>query len=203
MSQKLGLVRNEEIEERRLISESYVGAKICEPGDLVLNRLKAHLGVFALAKEHGLISPDYSVFRPTRPIADRYFELILRTPACRVELRKRAKGIVQGFWRLYTDDFYDIKVPVPPLEEQKRIVNSLDVQLQSVNSQINEVESELSLFREYRTRLIADVVTGKLDVRGVDLPDSEAEETVEQLSDTEEEQVEDEAVAAEEGAYAD
>lgn len=165
MSQKYGLIPNSQIEERRLVSESYVGAKLCRTGDLVLNRLKAHLGVFALAPEPGLISPDYTVFRPARPMVARYFEVMYRTPACRVELRKRAKGIVQGFWRLYTDDFYDIRVPVPPLEEQDGIMLYLDKELSSINTVIAGTEHEIDLLCEYRTRLISDVVTGKLDVR--------------------------------------
>ncbi len=165
MSQKYGLIPNSQIEERRLVSESYVGAKLCRIGDLVLNRLKAHLGVFALAPEPGLISPDYTVFRPARPMVARYFEAMYRTPACRVELRKRAKGIVQGFWRLYTDDFYDIRVPVPSLEEQDKIMQYLDKELSSINTVIASTEREIELLREYRTRLISDVVTGKLDVR--------------------------------------
>jgi len=165
MSQKLGLVPSSMIEERRLMSESYVGAKICEKDDIVLNRLKAHLGVFALAPQQGLVSPDYTIFRSIRKINPRYFELLLRTPACRVELRKRAKGIVQGFWRLYTDDFYDIRLSVPPLEEQDAIVTYLDDELRELNQVIKKINDEVELIRQYRARLISDVVTGKLDVR--------------------------------------
>jgi len=82
-----------------------------------------------------------------------------------VELRQRAQGIVQGFWRLYTDDFYDIRVPVPPVDEQKRIMAQLDIDLSGLNTAIARLEREIALLREYRTRLVADVVTGKLDVR--------------------------------------
>jgi type I restriction enzyme S subunit len=197
MSQKWGLVPSSRIEEKRLVSESGVGAKICRPGDIVLNRLKAHLGVFALASERGLVSPDYTVFRPIRNMEARYFEAMYRTPACRVELRQRAKGIVQGFWRLYTDDFYDIRLPVPPVDEQKRIMAQLDIDLSGVNTANNRLEREISLLREYRTRLVADVVTGKLDVRPAarqlpaeaELPEALAEpeedetETVEQAAE--------------------
>jgi type I restriction enzyme S subunit len=164
MSQKHGLVPNFKIETRRLVSESYVGAKLCETGDLVLNRLKAHLGVFALAQEEGLVSPDYTVLRPIRKLEERYFEALYRTPACRVELRRRAKGIVQGFWRLYTNDFYDIRVPVPPIEEQQRIMAQLEADLTDINSMVSRLEREIGLLLEYRTQLIADVVTGKLGV---------------------------------------
>ena len=165
MSQKFGLIPSSQIEAKRLVSESYAGAKLCEKGDLVLNRLKAHLGVFALAPAIGLVSPDYTVLRPVRGIEERFFEAVYRTPACRIELRQRAKGIVQGFWRLYTDDFYDIRVPVPPLDEQKRIMTRLDIDLSGLNTAISRFEREITLLREYRTRLVADVVTGKLDVR--------------------------------------
>lgn len=165
MSQRFGLIPSSEIQEKRLVSESYAGAKLCEKGDLVLNRLKAHLGVFALAPQRGLISPDYTVFRPIRDMEERYFEAVYRTPACRTELRQRAKGIVQGFWRLYTDDFYDIRIPVPPAAEQRQIISRLDSDLSGINTATSRLEHEITLLREYRTRLTSDVVTGKLDVR--------------------------------------
>jgi type I restriction enzyme S subunit len=165
MSQKLGLIPNTEIEVRRLVSESYAGAKLCKKGDLVLNRLKAHLGVFALAPQSGLVSPDYTVLRPICKLESRYFEAIYRSPACRTELRQRAKGIVQGFWRLYTDDFYDIRMPVPTVSEQTEIMEYLDGALVKQNSAISRLEREIDLLREYRTRLVVDVVTGKFDVR--------------------------------------
>lgn len=165
MSQKLGLVRSSLIEERRLMSESNIGAKVCWKDDLVLNRLKAHLGVFALASELGLVSPDYTVLRAQTIVSPQYFEFVLRTPACRVEFRKRVKGIVQGFWRLYTEDFYNILLPVPPVSEQHKIVAQLESNLADLNQAIDRVRNEIDLIREYRTRLIADVVTGKIDVR--------------------------------------
>ena len=192
MSQKLGLIPSSQIEERRLVSESYAGAKLCERGYLVLNRLKAHLGVFALAPERGLVSPDYTVFRPARPMEPRYFESVYRTPACRLELRQRAKGIVQGFWRLYTDAFYDIRVPVPPAAEQITIMAALGGEIATTNSAIARTKSEIALMQEYRTRLIADVVTGKLDVReaAAQLPDETDEpeplDETDALSDAEE-----------------
>ena len=165
MSQKFGLIPSSQLEVKRLVSESHVGAKLCKTGDLVLNRLKAHLGVFALAPEHGLVSPDYTVLRPARELAARYFEAVYRTPACRIELRQRAKGIVQGFWRLYTDDFYDIRMPVPPVAEQHAIMDRLNIDLSGINTAISRLDREIDFLREYRTRLVAEVVTGKLDVR--------------------------------------
>lgn len=165
MSQRFGLVPSHLVENRTLVSESYVGGKLCEAGDLVLNRLKAHLGVFALAHCAGVISPDYTVLRPIDPEGVEYFESVLRSPACRPELRSKAKGIVEGFWRLYTDDFYAIRLPVPPVCERRSIIEHIRNAKSETDRLSEHAQREIIILREYRTRLIADVVTGKLDVR--------------------------------------
>ena len=198
MSQRLGLVPSNQVSSS-LRSQSYAGGKLCQSGDLILNRLKAHLGVFAMARQAGVISPDYTVFRSLRPTRVEYFESVLRSPGCRHELRIRAKGIVEGFWRLYTDDFYDIRLPVPPFEEQGRIVSGMLEATSALNGTISRLEREIELLREYRTRLVTDVVTGKLDVRdaAVRLPDEAPLDTVEDDPDLGEE-----AEAADEEAAA-
>lgn len=60
---------------------------------------------------------------------------------------------------------YDIKIPLPPLAEQKQITRYLDRITSSIDTAINCARREIELLKEYRTRLIVDVVTGKLDVR--------------------------------------
>jgi type I restriction enzyme S subunit len=180
MSQRLGLVPSNMVESA-MRSESYAGAKLCQEGDLVLNRLKAHLGVFALAKQGGVISPDYSVFRKRAVICMEYYESVLRSSACRRELRIRAKGLVESFWRLYTDDFYDIRLPVPPPDEQREIMSAMTVETAPLTTAIARTEREIALMQEYRTRLTADLVTGKLDVReaAAKLPEVPADGTTE------------------------
>ena len=166
MSQVLGLVPGNLVEQS-LISNSYAGGKLVEEGDLVLNRLKAHLGVFALAKQSGVISPEYSVFRKRHLMSMKYFEQVFRLPVLRTELRIRAKGIVEGFWRLYTNDLFDIRMPVPSFTEQQVIVDYLDKTTAITDAGIARARQQIELIEEYRTRLIADVVTGKIDVREV------------------------------------
>jgi len=92
-----------------------------------------------------------------------------------------AKGIVQGFWRLYSDDFYQIAVPIPPLDEQNRIIAQLDTDLATLNHTITDTHREINLLREFRTHLIFEVVTGKLDVRGVELPAMDGAEVLEDI----------------------
>jgi len=58
-----------------------------------------------------------------------------------------------------------VYVAVPPVNEQDQIVNRVAESTRSINVAIDRAQREIDLIREYRTRLITDVVTGKLDVR--------------------------------------
>jgi len=79
---------------------------------------------------------------------------------------------------LNTSTVGDIKIGWPPLSEQNNIVEYLDTATANSNNAINNNIIEIELLREYRTRLVADVVTGKLDVReaAANLPEEAAEE---------------------------
>ena len=185
MSQKHGLVPDSQLDERRMLSESYVGGKLCDKDDLVLNRLKAHLGVFALAPQSGVISPDYTVLRPsTARILPSFAETVLKSDRCRGELRIRVRGIIEGFWRLYTDDFNTIVLPVPPLDEQAEIMEYIVEFRDKAKKYEDTLTQEISSLQELKARLISDTVTGKIDVRGIQIPEYEfAEENIDTEND--------------------
>lgn len=164
MSQRLGLVESDRVEDKSLQAETADGFKICRKGDLVLNKLKSHLGVFAHAKMTGLVSPDYTVLRPIKETNVRYFELLYKHPAYIAAFTKAATGIVVGFLRLYTSEFYNIQSPYPPIEEQEKIMHFIDTEVAKINHAIAQTEREIALMHEYRTTLISEVVTGKVDV---------------------------------------
>lgn len=87
-----------------------------------------------------------------------------------------------------------LPLPLPPVPEQKSILDHLTTRLAEVSSSQSLIAREIDLLQGYRTRLIADVVTGKLDVRGVELPELEDEEALEPLNEAEETEDEDAAV---------
>ena len=180
MSQKYGLVPDSQLDERRMLSESYAGGKLCYKDDLVLNRLKAHLGVFALSSQSGVISPDYTVLIPnTERVLPAFAETVLKSDRCRSELRIRVRGIIEGFWRLYTDDFNTIVLPVPPIEEQAKIIEHIIEFRSKTKKYEDSLTQEISTLQEFKARLISNVVTGKIDVRGIEIPECEfVEETV-------------------------
>lgn len=98
---------------------------------------------------------------------------------------------------LTLDDVRCLVVLLPPIEEQATIVNGIERQTGDLDAAISRLEREIELLREYRTRLVADVVTGKLDVReaAMRLPD-EAEPAEDDATAADEEEA-DEAAEAE------
>ena len=163
MSQVHGLVPSKGLGRKSLQSENYAGGKLVAEHDLVLNRLKAHLGVFARAKQAGVVSPDYTVFRPKGDVSVQYCESLFKTPMYVGEFRRRTKGIVEGFWRLYTDDFYNVTALLPPPEEQDQIVAYLRVQDAHIARFIKAKRDLIKLLTEQKLRIIDHAVTRGLD----------------------------------------
>ena len=163
MSRVHGLVPSEHLGRKSLQSASYAGGKLVAEHDLVLNRLKAHLGVFARAKQGGVVSPDYTVLRPKGDASVRYCESLFKTPMYVGEFRRRTKGIVEGFWRLYTDDFYNVMALLPPPEEQAQIVAYLRAQDAHIARFVKAKRDLVALLTEQKLRIIDHAVTRGLD----------------------------------------
>lgn len=186
MSQKYGLIPDSQLDERRMLSESYAGGKLCYKDDLVLNRLKAHLGVFSLSPQLGVISPDYTVLIPNLDrIVPEYVETVLKSDRCRGELRIRVKGVTEGFWRLYTDDFNTIILPVPPIDVQKDIMERINAFKLQTKHYIDSILHEVDVLHELKYKLISDVVTGQIDIRNIEIPEYVFEDESEDNNDSE------------------
>jgi type I restriction enzyme S subunit len=173
VTQKRGIVQTDDMQENSTQAKSFDRFQVCYPNDLVLNKYKAHLGVFCCASERGLITPNYTVLRPIRSLKTRYYDLLLHTGTYRNFFRTVVYGVTEGMSPLYTEDFYRTPVLMPPISEQEAILDRLEELTRSQDGSIRRLEREIQLIDEYRSRLLADVVTGKLDVReaATHLPD--------------------------------
>jgi type I restriction enzyme S subunit len=149
------------------MAASYVGHKVCQPNDLVINTMWAWMGALGVAMQVGIVSSSYAVYRPRSPntIDPRFLDNLLRIAAYRGEYLCRSTGIRLSRMRLYPEQFLKIPLCLPPLREQGKIMEQVKGSTGSLDRGIDRASTEIALIREYRTRLIADVVTGKLDVR--------------------------------------
>jgi type I restriction enzyme S subunit len=100
------------------------------------------------------------------------------------------------------EKFGSLRIPFPPLPEQAAIVEYLDNSFAEIDAIIDRARREIDLLREFRSRLISDVVTGKLDVRGVELSAMYEAETPEDIDIGEDIETE-ELIESEEVADAD
>ena len=161
MSQKYGILPTKEMDIVPNMASSFVGAKLVHKGDLVFNKLKAHLGVFAVSDYDGLVSPDYAVYRTTSLANAKYLEYLFKTPQYISEFKKKSTGIAAGLTRLYTEGLYSIFCALPPIEEQQEIVSYLQGETVAMDALIQKKEQFLAELETYKKSLIYEYVTGK------------------------------------------
>ena len=165
MSQKLGLIPTKEMDMVPNMASSFVGAKLVYVGDLVFNKLKAHLGVFAVSKYEGLVSPDYAVYYSTGLANMKYLEYLFKTPQYIGEFRKKSTGVGAGLTRLYTGDLFSIYCSFPPIQEQQEIVNFINMKCREIDTLISKKTALLEELENYKKSLIYEYVTGKKEVQ--------------------------------------
>ena len=170
-SRSKGLVPFAEISSKPPSAEDLSKYKVCRPGHFLMNRMQAWSGMFTDVEIEGVVSPDYSVFEPIRPMSVAYFSYLFKTKRHVDEFAMASKGIGDGFNRLYTPAFGAIRTLCPPVDEQNEIVEFIKQETAIIDVATSRAEQEIELMREYRTRLISDVVTGQVDVRGIEVPE--------------------------------
>jgi type I restriction enzyme S subunit len=107
----------------------------------------------------------------------------LRSPEVVNFLRQEVTGTT--IFNLSLASIRSLPIALPSLDEQMKIVSAIEDMIFPVGTAISRLEREIDLLREYRTRLVADIVTGKLDVReaAARLPNELAPDTVEDDTD--------------------
>lgn len=106
-----------------------------------------------------------AVIRP-RPncIDGEYLARAFTAESVAVQFRVAANGVTR--YGLPQEAIKGAYFPVPPVDEQREIAASIMEQCRRIAAAISKAEREIDLIREHRSRLISDVVTGKLEVRG-------------------------------------
>jgi type I restriction enzyme S subunit len=123
-------------------------------------------GMSAVLETEATISQHLAFISPCRAIASPEF-LRLALTAAYPQLRAISDDSGSTKGALTCEDLKRFYLPIPPAEEQTMLINRTQALTGDLLHSISRLECEITLLREYRTRLIADVVTGKLDVREV------------------------------------
>ena len=149
------------------------GGRKPKRGDLIYCR-NASVGACALVETDidFALGQDVCLIR-SQSQNQRFLNYILHSPFMDHQLELLLVG--STFKRINISEIKALAVIVPPRHEQDAVCKSLDTDIVAYDTAISRLEREINLLREYRTRLVADVVTGKLDVReaAARLPDEE------------------------------
>jgi type I restriction enzyme S subunit len=183
---------------KRLISDPIKYKRVYQR-DIAYNTMRMWQGAVGVSPSDGLVSPAYVVLAPRDGICPHFYDLVFHTDIYKQQVNRQSTGIVSDRNRLYWDNFKQMSNVAVPYSEQQAIVDFVHLETRGINAARLRLEREIALLREYRTRLIADVVTGKLDVRqaSTQLPDEPPPESGEPDVD-----LEDEAVAEDEEGIA-
>lgn len=164
------------------MAANYSKYQFVYPGDYAMNHMDLLTGFIGLSDIFGVTSPDYRVFSAidVERTDLKYFLYVFQLGYKRKIFYGLGRGAAnKGRWRMPAINFKNYDIPVPPIEEQREIVEYIEQETEKIDLLKREVEKQIEYLREYRTRLISDVVTGQIDVRDVVIPEYTPEEDAE------------------------
>lgn len=163
--------------------------QILKPGDLLLEKSgggeKTPVGRVVLFNQSfkAVTSNFVSKFSPkTELISSEYLLYIFKLINI-VRWNFRSLKQTTGIQNIDTYQYMDNWVFIPKIEEQRIIVNHIKSEFKILDETISKIEKELALTEEYKTALIAETVTGKIDVRGFEVPEIVEEESYEEIEE--------------------
>ena len=141
------------------------GYKKVYENDIVVNIILCWMGAIGRSDYSGVTSPAYDIYVPSDEIECRFYHHYFRTKGFSGDCYKRGKGIMAMRWRTYSDQFRDIPVVMPPVEEQREILDYLDAKTAEIEKLIEKKEKFLLEMESYKKSLIFEYVTGKKEVK--------------------------------------
>lgn len=139
------------------------GYKIVKENDIVVNIILCWMGAVGRSAYNGVTSPAYDVYKPLNDTNSKYYHYLFRTSQFNGECYRYGRGIMLMRWRTYSTEFRAISVPLPPADEQQRIVEFLDKKMNDVDRLICNVQEQIEKLKAYKQSLITEVVTKGLD----------------------------------------
>lgn len=163
---------NDKEANHNYIPDDLSGYKVVKRGQFAMNKMKAWQGSYGISDYTGIVSPAYFIFDVSFDNLE-YFHYAIRSKVYVNFFAQASDGIRVGQWDLQMDKMKEIPFIVPPADEQAAIVDYINRMLPQYDVAIEKLTVEVETLEEYKTKLIADVVTGKIDVRDVKIPEYE------------------------------
>jgi type I restriction enzyme S subunit len=149
-------------------SEDLSVYQLVEKGSLVVNKMKAWQGSLSISNVRGIVSPAYFVYEATsQAFESKFIHHLLRSKPYVMSYSLISKGVRVGQWDLQPELFRQVMLIIPGLDEQREIAKEIDRETDRIDTLVEKTRKAIELLKERRQALITQVVTGKIDVRGV------------------------------------
>ena len=145
-----------------VVNTGFEGLKLVKVGDFVIH-LRSFQGGIEYAHDRGIISSAYTILNPKYPEYSAYYKRLFKSSSFIDLLKICVTGIREG-QNINYSKLKQFSIPVPPLSEQKQIVSYLDAKCAKIDKLITNITKEIECIKEYKQRLISDVVTGQIKV---------------------------------------
>lgn len=159
----IGVKPRKELEARGNKASSTDNYWRVQQGDIIVNKLLAWMGAIGISEYNGVTSPAYDILRPKENVNPYYYNFLFRNPIASREFKRHSRGIMDMRLRLYFTRFGDIKLPLPPIEEQDKIVEYLQFKLKKIDRFIHKKKELIKLLNEQKAAFINETVTKGLD----------------------------------------
>lgn len=144
--------------------------KLVKEGDFVINSRSDRKGSSGIANEDGSVSLINIVMKP-KNFKRAYTNYLLKGYSFIEEFYRNGRGIVADLWTTRYDEMKNIKIPIPPIEEQIAIANFLDNKTTKIDTAIAQKEKMIELLKERKQIIIQNAVTGKVNCLNQDSQD--------------------------------
>ena len=153
-----GVIRKSDRDDNHNVeSEDLSNYKYVKVGDLVLNKMKTWQGSLGVSAYDGIVSPAYFTCELNSAVYGPYIHYLLRSMPYIAMYGALSKGIRVGQWDLPYEEFRDIPVLLPPLEEQRRIADYLDTATNNIDATRSQILRLVELLDEYFSNQLAAV----------------------------------------------
>lgn len=172
-----GVSLNEEL--IRYVNESYLTTNrscLVEKGDFIFADTSEDVtgcGNCAYIDWDDTIFAGYHsiIAHPDGSTNNKYLAYLFKSPTWRYQIRKKVNGV--KVYSITQKMLKDAFILIPPDDEQKEIVRYLDEVCAKIDAAIKKMEEKIVNLQDLKIRLVADTVTGKIDVRGIEIPEYE------------------------------
>lgn len=172
-----GVSLNEEL--IRYVNESYLTTNqscLVEKGDFIFADTSEDVtgcGNCAYIDWDDTIFAGYHsiIAHPDGSTNNKYLAYLFKSPTWRYQIRKKVNGV--KVYSITQKMLKDAFILIPPDDEQKEIVRYLDEVCAKIDAAIKKMEEKIANLQDLKIRLVADTVTGKIDVRSIEIPEYE------------------------------